>query len=146
MAKFYTEKRNLTAHLEEIPGNFSPDHASQIYGRNFELFCINFLKKFILSGEILPSIFTSSDAKSTKNSSEKNTSKAAEKATSTSSQTNKNPDESYILNEILTSFYDLVHFCMRSKPESYSKRFRHKVEILRNFLNINLFKKKTKLD
>lgn len=140
MCKFYTEKRNLTFLDEPVTTSNTPRNTKtpdsectydKIYGQNFELFCINFFKKFIIGGNILPSIFTTPDLSDThidtnakpKNGDKQN--KTADKQNS--QQTLKNPDESYVLNEIMLCFYDLVFFCSVARPECYSRRFRVKL-------------------
>lgn len=153
MVKFYTDKKNLTylnsgtAEQEKLEkGKNSADISSsevgsgsynKVYGQNFELFLVNFCKKFIVGGDVLPAMFSAdlnaqqennTDSKIPQNSNSKNDKKSEKQAA-------KNPDETYVLTEIMVQLYELVSFCLVSKPSSYSKRFRSK---LTTYLNIYL--------
>lgn len=82
MVKFYTAKKNLTylnsnssgtAEQEKLDKTKNSADMSisevgsgsydKVYGQNFELFLVNFCKKFIVGGDVLPALFTA-DSKS----------------------------------------------------------------------------------
>ena len=75
MSKFYTEKKNLNYLIDEqeakIPTSTqknnnaknTPESEStydKIYGQNFELFCVNFFKKFIIDKSLLKQCYMDS--------------------------------------------------------------------------------------
>lgn len=140
MSKFYTEKKNLN-YLNDVDatseyskpntkGKSSSESEStynKIYGQNFELFCINFLKKFITGGDVLPSVFTGDTESIEIPQSTKNAGKNSEDKKS-SKNAQKNPDEVYVLTEIMNQLYEFVSICSISRSISYSLRFRVKIK------------------
>jgi hypothetical protein len=68
MAKFYTDKKNLTyldVQENKTTREMTPDTSNvgsgsydKVYGQNFELFIVHFFKKFIVGGDVLPAGFT----------------------------------------------------------------------------------------
>ena len=76
-----------------------------VYFQNFEAFCLNFLNKFIVSGDLLPF-----DQQLDENKQKKSTN-----------------DELYILKEIMFSLYELTRICLLSGPHRYTTDFKAKI-------------------
>lgn len=155
MSKFYTEKKNLN-YLDEpenipSPREKSPSQSEStydtVYGQNFELFCVNFFKKFINGSEVLPSIFNSESSEKIEVSlGGKNPKANTSSKKNSDKNTSTNADESYILNEIMLQFYEFISISLVQKSKSYSQRFRTKIEqffqtFLKNLQNYYEIKK-----
>lgn len=107
-----------------------------VYFQNFEAFCLNFLNKFIICGDLLPWFSSSSSSSSQANMSstgQEDSSHQQQQQSPESTATNKqksktkqNDDLLYILNEIMASLHELTTICMLSGSR-YSPEFKAKL-------------------
>jgi hypothetical protein len=89
-----------------------------VYFQNFEAFCLNFINKFIICGDLLP--WFTLTANNNNKTSDNNEKKFNKKLTN-------NEELYYILNEIMLSLYELTWICILSGPHRYTHEFKQKI-------------------
>ena len=104
-----------------------------VYFQNFEAFCLNFLNKFVISGDLLP--WFSSQTEESVSGSQESSSQHQETASKQKIKTKQNDDILFILNEIMNSLHELTSICLLGGAR-YSPEFKSKLSVFfSSFLN-----------
>ncbi len=109
-----------------------------VYFQNFEAFCLNFLNKFIINGDLLPWFSSSTTQDSVSAGQESSSNQQQQQQETVSKQktkTKQNDDILFILNEIMDSLHELTWICLLSGAR-YSPEFKAKLgAFFSSFLN-----------